>query len=74
MDPSSTLRDLGIVVLGYIDLALIKRVRTYSESPSTTRSPHQRQTELQWNGDCDAVFEYFETVSSQVPLLDRSLL
>lgn len=74
MDPSSVLRDLGIIVLGHVDPALVERVRTHSESLSTTQSRYQRQTELQWNGDCDAVFEYFETVSGRVPLPGRSLL
>ena len=73
MDPAKVLRDSGIVVLGDVDPALIQRVRTYSESPNTKQSRYQRQTQLEWNGDCDAVFEYFETVSGRGPARDRSL-
>ncbi|KAL8802091.1 MAG: hypothetical protein Q9182_004035 [Xanthomendoza sp. 2 TL-2023] len=49
-DSSSMLRDLGIVVLGHVDLALVERVRTQSESPSTTQSRYQRQTERNGTG------------------------
>ncbi len=73
MNPAKVLRDSGIVVLGDVDPALIQRVRTYSESPNTKQSRYQRQTELEWNGDCDAVFEFFETVSGREPARDRSL-
>ncbi len=62
MDPSDVLRKSGIVVLGNIDTKLVETVRIHCTSPNTKRSRYQRQTELEWNGDCDAVFEYFETV------------
>jgi len=65
MDPSDVLRKSGIVVLDNIDPKLVETVRTHCKLPDTKRSQYQRQTELEWNGDCDAVLEYFETVGSR---------
>lgn len=65
MDYSDTLNDSGILVLGSIDPGLVEKVRTHCESPNTKRSRYQRQTELEWNGDCDAVFECFDKVGSK---------
>ncbi len=62
MDPSDVLKKSGTVVLGNIDPKVVENVRTHCKSPNTKRSRYQRQTELEWNDDCDAVFEYFETV------------
>lgn len=53
----------GIVVLGNIDPKLVQKVRIHCISPNTKQSRYQRQTELEWNGDCDPIVEYFETVS-----------
>lgn len=63
MEPSDVLKKSGIVVLGNIDPNLVQKVRIHCVSPNTKRSRYQRQTELEWNGDCDAIVEYFETVS-----------
>ncbi len=63
MDASNNLKDSGIAVLGNIDSTIIENVRRYAQSSTTKRRRYQRQTELEWNDDCDAVFDYFETVS-----------
>ena len=67
MDASDKLKNSGIVVLGNIDATLVEKVRTYAQTSTTKRSRYQRQTELEWNGDCSAVLEYFEKVSWQRP-------
>jgi len=63
MDASNDLNDSGITVLGNVASNLVENVRRHAHSSATKRRRYQRQTELEWNGDCDAVFDYFETVS-----------
>lgn len=65
MDVSQVLKDTGIAVMGHIDSDLVENVSKYSQSSTTKQWRYQRQTELEWNGDCDAVFDLFETVSRQ---------
>lgn len=65
MDASNNLNDSGIAMLGNVGSTLIKNVRRYAQSSATKQRRYQRQTELEWNGDCDAVLDYFETVSWQ---------
>lgn len=65
MDASNDLSDSGITVLGNVGSTLVENVRRYAQSSATNRLRYQRQTELEWNGDCDAVFDHFETVSWQ---------
>lgn len=65
MDVSQVLKDSGIAVVGHMDSKLIENVSKYSQSSATKQSRYQRQTELEWNGDCGALFDNFETVSRQ---------
>lgn len=71
MDISKALEDSGIAVVGHIESKLIENVSKYSQSSATKQKRYQRQTEMEWNGDCDAVFNYFETVSRQRTSTDR---
>ena len=56
------LSDIGVAVVGSVDLKLIEKVKSQTRSPDIQHQ-HYRQTELRWNSDCDAVVEDFETVS-----------
>jgi hypothetical protein len=62
MDTSDELQRLGITSVGEIDSTLIDNVRAHLGKPAVKRRLI-RQTELEWNADCDAVFAYFEKVS-----------
>ncbi len=74
MDVSQVLKDSGIAVVGNIDSKLIENVSKYSQSSATKQWQYQRQTELEWNGDCDAIFDNFETVSRQRTSTDHPSL
>lgn len=72
MDMSSDLQRFGIASIGEIDAILIENVRKHLEQPVRKRRL-TRQTELEWNADCDAVFAYFVRVS-QHHMLSVSIL
>lgn len=74
MDVSQALEESGIAVVGHIDSKLIETVSKYSQSSATKQSRYQRQTELEWNSDCDALFDSFETVSRQRTSTDHPSL
>lgn len=65
MEASNNLNHSGITVLGNVTSTLVENVRRHACSSATERRRYQRQTELEWNDDCDAVFDYFESVSCQ---------
>lgn len=52
----------GIVAVGKIDLKLIIALQARLEPKSVARRIH-RQTQLNWNSECDAVVAFFEAVS-----------
>ena len=56
------LSDVGVAVVGSVDLKLIEKIKSQTGSPDIQHRRY-RQTELRWNSDCDAVVEDFETVS-----------
>jgi len=53
------LRRSGLVVVGEIDLQLIKNVQVHLQSKAIIRRIH-RQTQLKWNPECDAIVTFFE--------------
>ena len=63
MEPNDGLKPSGIAVLDKIEQALIENLRQYYDSPNPWQRQYQRQTELEWQFDCEAVFRYFEQAS-----------
>ena len=64
MNSDNDLKHSGLVVVGTVDSKLIENVAAHLYSKVVARRIH-RQTQLQWNDDCDAVVSYFENVSSR---------
>ncbi len=58
------LSESGVAVVGTIDAELVEKLKAQIASPDVKQRLN-RQTELMWNSDCDAVVSYFETVSNQ---------
>ncbi len=58
------LSESGVAVVGNIDSELVEKLKAQIASPDVMQRLN-RQTELVWNSDCDAVVSDFETVSSQ---------
>ncbi|QSS63455.1 hypothetical protein I7I51_00513 [Histoplasma capsulatum] len=58
----SDLSRFGFVVVGKISSKLIEKLQTHLQSKKVSRIVH-RHSQLEWNSDCDAIFNDFETVS-----------
>jgi hypothetical protein len=57
------LSESSVAVVGTIDLELVEKLKAQIASPNVKQRLN-RQTELVWNTDCDAVVSDFETISS----------
>ncbi|EDN08858.1 predicted protein [Histoplasma mississippiense (nom. inval.)] len=56
----SDLSRFGFVVVGKISSKLIEKLQTHLQSKKVSRIVH-RHSQLEWNSDCDAIFNDFET-------------
>lgn len=62
--PDDDLSETGVAVVGTIDSELIEKLKAQIAIPDVKERPN-RQTELVWNSNCDAVVSDFETVGNQ---------
>lgn len=64
------LTELGVAIVGDINLELIGKAKAQLESPDIKRR-HIRQTQLRWDSSCEAIAKDFEAVGETINYMYR---